>query len=63
MGKDEIITEIENLNYHEYLEISASLIDNVSVILYNNGYTKESNQLNTALLIIKEVMESENNKC
>lgn len=62
MKKEEIIEEIENLNYKEYLEISMNLIDNVSVVLFNNGHIKESNSLNTACLIIKEVLESEINK-
>ena len=59
MKKEEIIEEIENLNYKEYLEISMNLIDNVSVVLFNNGHIKESNSLITACLIIKEVLESE----
>ena len=62
MKKEKIIEEIENLNYKEYLNIAMNLIDNVSIVLFNNGHIKESNSLNTAYLIIKEVSESENNK-
>lgn len=62
MKKEEIIEEIENLNYKEYLDIAINLIDNVSVVLFNNGHIKESNSLTTACLIVKEVLESEKAK-
>lgn len=62
MKKEEIIEEIENLNYKEYLDIAINLIDNVSVVLFNNGHIKESNSLITACLIVKEVLESEKAK-
>ena len=54
------------LNYAEYnlhndtiLKAIIELLDNLSNELYENGYHKEGNKLNTSLMIIKEVLESE----
>lgn len=54
------------LNYAEYnlhndtiLQAICELLDSVSNELYENGYHKEGNRLNTSLMIIKEVLESE----
>lgn len=54
------------LNYAEYnlhndtiLQAIIELLDNISNELYEKGYHKEGNRLNTSLMIIKEVLESE----
>lgn len=49
-----------NLDNKTILESIMELLKNISNELYENGNIKESNKLNTAELIIKEVLKNEN---
>lgn len=46
----------DNLNNETILEAIIELLDSISNELYENGYKREANRLNTALLIIREVL-------
>ena len=48
-----------NLHNDTILKAIVELLDSISNELYENGYHKESNRLNTSLMIVKEVLESE----
>lgn len=48
----------DNLNNETILQSINQLLDSISNELYENGYTKESNHLTTAKLIIDEVLKS-----
>lgn len=43
-----------NLNNETILESIIELLDNISNELYEDGYKREANRLNTALLIIRD---------
>ena len=49
-----------NLNNETILQAITELLDNISNELYYDGNVAESNKLNTAELIIKEVLKNEN---
>lgn len=48
-----------NLDNETILESVIELLDNIGNELYENGYKREANRLNTALLIIREVLDEE----
>lgn len=48
-----------NLNNETILQAITILLDNISNVLYQDGYTKESNALNTCLLNIKEILKND----
>ena len=57
--KEQFIQYAENnLNNETILKAVKELIESISDELYENGYIKEANQLTTANLIIKEVIEN-----
>lgn len=48
-----------NLYNDTILKAIIELLDSVSNELYENGYHREGNRLNTSSMIVKEVLESE----
>ena len=48
-----------NLHNDTILKAIIELLDNISNELYENGYHKESNRLNTCEMIIEEVLNNE----
>ena len=50
-----------NLNNETILQAITVLLDNISNGLYQDGYIKESNTLNTCLLNIKEILKDNDN--
>lgn len=48
-----------NLQNDTILKAIIELLDSISNELYENGYHKEGNRLNTSSMIVKEVLESE----
>ena len=58
--KDQFLQYAEdNLNNDTILQAITELLQAISNELYENGYTKQSNSLTTAELIIKEVLKNE----
>lgn len=56
--KEQALFYIENnLNNEDQLELVCALLSNISNILYENGYVKESNSLLTCQLTIEEIMK------
>lgn len=59
--KEQFIQYAENnLQNDTILQAVKELIESISNELYENGYTKESNRLTTASLIIAEVLKNAN---
>ena len=48
-----------NLHNDTILKGIIELLNNISNELYESGYHKESDRLNTSLMIVKEVLEKE----
>lgn len=60
MRQDQLLTEayffvLNNLYNDTILELIIELLDNLANEMQEDGYTKESNTLNTCLLSLKEI--------